>query len=58
MENFVSIDRQTPFLFPIKMQDLIPENHLAKFIIDAVDEIAPISSFHVNRRGSGSKSTI
>ena len=55
MENLVQVDRQTPFLMPQDLKDWLPENHIVHFIIDAVEAVSPKVSFHLNKRGSGSK---
>src|SRR5215469_280354 len=54
MERFVTIDRETPMLFPIDMRDWLPADHLVHFVIDAVQQIGVIG-FKVNRRGTGSE---
>ena len=55
MENLVQVDRQTPFLMPQDLKDWLPENHIIHFIIDAVEAVSANVSFHLNKRGSGSK---
>ena len=55
MENLVQVDRQTPFLMPQDLKDWLPENHIVHFIIEAVEAVSPKVSFHLNKRGSGSK---
>ena len=55
MENLVQVDRQTPFLMPRDLKDWLPKNHIVHFIIDAVEAVSPKVSFHLNKRGSGSK---
>src|SRR3954464_14600662 len=35
-QNFISCDREQPFLFPPDVRDWLPEDHLAWFVIDAV----------------------
>ena len=55
MENLVPVDRDTPFLMPQDLKSWLPENHIAHFIIEAVEAVAPKVSFHLNTRGSGSK---
>src|SRR5215469_16375700 len=54
MERFVTIDRETPMLFPVDMRDWLPADHLVHFVIDAVQQIGVIG-FKVNRRGTGSE---
>ena len=55
MENLVQVDRQTPFLMPQDLRDWLPKNHIVHFIIDAVEAVSANVSFHLNKRGSGSK---
>jgi transposase len=50
--RFVNIDRETPMMFPATVQELLPENHLARFIVDAASEI-DTGEFKVNNSGSG-----
>jgi transposase len=52
--RYVTIDRETPMLFPVDMRDWLPENHLVHFIIEAAEQIDK-SVFKVNGRGSGSE---
>ena len=47
-----TLDRDTPLLMPPDMRDWVPENHIAHFLIDAVDRL-PESSFLFNHRGTG-----
>ena len=37
--EFVPIDRDTPYLFPPSVQDYLPENHLACFVAEMVDQL-------------------
>ena len=37
--KFVPIDRDTPDLFPPSVQDYLPEDHLARFIVDIVEQL-------------------
>ena len=32
-------DRETPFMFPPNMDDWLPEDHLARFIVDIVNRL-------------------
>jgi transposase len=52
--RLVNIDRETPMFLPPDLRDWIPTDHIAHFIIDAVERLAECK-FHVNRRGSGSE---
>jgi transposase len=37
--EFVPIDRDTPYLFPPSVQDYLPEDHLARFVAEMVDQL-------------------
>jgi len=37
--NFVTIDRDTPYLLPPSVQDYVPEDHLARFVVEIVDQL-------------------
>ena len=39
MSGLISVDRQTDFLFPPSVQDWLPENHLARFIVEVIDRL-------------------
>jgi transposase len=36
---FRSIDRQTPYILPPSVEDWLPEDHLARFVVDIVDKL-------------------
>ena len=38
-DNFVSYDRDTLFLMPPSLQDWLPEDHLARFVVDLVSQL-------------------
>jgi transposase len=50
--RFVNVDRDTPLLLPPDLRQWLPENHLAHFIVDAVDSLA-LTNLQVNERGTG-----
>ncbi len=50
--RFVNIDRDTPLLLPPDLREWVPANHLAHFILDAVDSI-DLRAVNVNTRGTG-----
>ena len=52
--RFKNIDRNTPLLLPPDLRDWVPEDDMVHFVIGAVDQL-PLSSFKVNRRGTGSE---
>jgi len=37
--NFVSVDRDTPNFFPPTVQEYLPEDHLARFVVEIVDQL-------------------
>ena len=44
MSNFRPIDRQTRYLLPPSVEDWLPEEHLARFVVDVVDQAKPIAA--------------
>lgn len=39
MSSFVPVDRQTDYLFPPSVDDWLPENHLARFIVEVIERL-------------------
>ncbi len=39
MRGFISVVRQTDYLRPPSVGDWLPENHLARFIVDVIDRL-------------------
>ena len=37
--EFITIDRDTPYMFPPSVQDYLPEDHLARFVAEMVDQL-------------------
>ena len=52
--RFVNIDRDTALLLPPDLRDWVPANHLAHFILDAVESI-DLRQAKVNTRGTGNE---
>jgi len=50
--RFVNIDRDTPLFLPPSLQDWLPADHLAHFVVDAV-EAMDLRQVKVNTRGTG-----
>ena len=50
--RFVNIDRDIPLLLPPDLRDWVPADHLAHFILDAVEEL-DLRQVKVNTRGTG-----
>ena len=48
-----NVDRETPMLLPPDMRDWLPGDHIARFIVEAVESLR-LEGFKVNKRGSGS----
>jgi len=55
MSNFRTIDRQTAYLLPPSVEDWLPEEHLARFVVDVVEQLN-LSAMSKAYRGSGSAS--
>ena len=53
MANFRPIDRATPFLLPPSVEDWLPQDHLARFVVDIVDQL-DLSALARRYRGAGS----
>lgn len=51
--RLVNIDRNTPMLLPPDLRDWLPENHMAHFVVEAVDGL-DAGRFRFNWRRSGS----
>lgn len=52
--RFVTVDYDTPLILPPNLRDWVPANHLAHFILDAVEEM-DLRQVRVNERGTGSE---
>jgi transposase len=50
--RFVNIDRDTPLLLPPNLRDWVPADHLAHFVVDAVEAL-DLRQIKVNVRGTG-----
>ena len=37
MNKFKPINRDTPYLLPPSLQDWLPQDHMARFVVDIVD---------------------
>lgn len=37
--RFVSVDRDTAYLLPPSPQEWLPENHLARFVVEIVERV-------------------
>ena len=53
MTNFRPINRATPFLLPPSVDDWLPKDHLARFVVDIVDQL-DLTALTRQYRGTGS----
>jgi len=53
MSKFRPIDRATPYLLPPSVGDWLPEDHLARFVVDIVEQL-DLSAMTRRYRGAGS----
>ena len=52
--TFVDVDRDTLYLLPPSIQEWLPENHLARFVVEIVEQIN-LQPLKASYRGSGSQ---
>jgi transposase len=52
--NFIEVDRYTPYLLPPSVQDWLPEKHLARFVVEIVEQL-DLNSLKESYAGRGSK---
>ena len=52
--EFITINRDTPYIFPPSVQDYLPDDHLARFVVDIVDQL-DLSHLSAVYTGRGSK---
>ncbi len=52
--QFIPIDRDTPYIFPPCVQDYLPEDHLARFVVEIVDGL-DLNHLSAVYSGKGSK---
>ena len=55
MSNFRAIDRETGFLLPPSIDEWLPENHLARFVVEVIEGL-DLSAMIGSYRGAGSAS--
>jgi transposase len=53
MPRFVPVDRETQYLFPPSVQEWLPDDHLARFIVDVVEQL-DLSMLEQSYAGRGS----
>jgi transposase len=39
MSSFVTVDRKTDYLFPPSVEDWLPEDHLARFVVEVIERL-------------------
>jgi transposase len=54
MTPFIQCDRKTPYLLPPSVQDWLPKNHLARFVVDVVSQL-DLGALEKAYNGRGSK---
>jgi transposase/predicted transcriptional regulator len=56
MKNWVTADREQLMMLPPSIDDLVPQDHLARFVVDVVEQLdlSPIMAKY-ERRGRGSR---
>lgn len=52
--NFIESDRKTPFLLPPSIENWLPEGHLARFVVEIVEQL-DLSSLKESYTGRGSQ---
>jgi transposase len=53
MSGFIPVDRQTQYLLPPSVEEWLPENHLARFIVEVIEQL-DLSALTRAYRGRGS----
>ena len=53
MSNFREFDRETRFLLPPSLDEWLPEQHLARFVVEVIDGLY-LSAMVKSYRGTGS----
>jgi len=51
-QNFLSCDRDQPLLLPPDLRDWLDEDHLAWFVIEAIEEL-DVQAFYASYRADG-----
>ena len=52
--KFIEVDRETLYLLPPSVQDWLPERHLARFVVEIVDQL-DLRSLKNSYAGRGSQ---
>jgi hypothetical protein len=51
-QNFIDCDREQAFLMPPSLRDWLPEDHLAWFVIESVEQL-DLDAFYETYRADG-----
>ncbi|RUT67618.1 IS5/IS1182 family transposase, partial [Flavobacterium cupreum] len=54
MSGFILVDRETAYLMPPSLEDWLNEDHLARFIVEVIDQL-DLSNLTRQYSGRGSK---
>src|SRR5437764_1441114 len=54
MAHFRSVDRKTPYLLPLSLDEWLPKDHLARFVVEIVEQL-DLSAMTRSYRGTGSE---
>lgn len=54
MSRFIQVDRQTNYLLPPSVDEWLPEDHLARFVVDVIEQL-DLSELTAQYAGRGSK---
>ena len=49
MSNFRPVDRETGFLLPPSVEEWLPERHLARFVVEVIEQLDLSGLCQVNR---------
>ena len=52
MSNFRPVDRETGFLLPPSVEEWLPERHLARFVVEVIEQLDLSGLCQVNRMHS------
>lgn len=52
--KFIPLNRDTPYIFPPSVQDYLPEDHLARFVVEIVEQL-DLNNLSAAYSGKGSK---
>ena len=41
MSRFIAVDRDTAYLLPPSVDEWLPQDHLARFVVEVIDQLDP-----------------